>query len=72
MGKVRNGKRKPVATLQDLLDSQWTGGVIEHMGEEYRVTVRGGKTRAWVVQSLGGLTYRANVWRGLVDLELML
>lgn len=72
MGKLRNARRKPGATLEDLKDSHWNGGRFEHRGEEFRVEVVGNKSRAWMVRSAGGVLYRANVWHGQVDLELML
>ena len=72
MGKLRNERRKPSATLDDLKDSVWNGGVVEHRGEEYKVVVRGGRERAWIVESAQGVRYRANVWHGKVDLELIL
>lgn len=72
MGKLKNARRKPGATLEDLQESHWDDGRFNHRGEEYKVVQRGGRASPWIVRSVGGLNYRANVYAGGIELELLL
>lgn len=73
MGKVRNARRNPPVSADDLLDTQWAGeNTVVHMGQELRVLRSGGNRGAWLLQSGQGVRYSARIqYDGSVNVELL-
>lgn len=72
MGKVRNLRRNPPVSADDLLEVKWEGGVVEHRGETLEVLRHGTGSGVWLLRSAQGVRYSATPRRdGSVTVELL-
>lgn len=72
MGKVRNLRRNPPVSADDLLDSGWGHGTVMHLGQELEVVRHGSGSRPYILKSAQGVQYAATTRRdGSVSVELL-
>ena len=59
MGKVRNARRNPAVTADELLDAGWGHGTVMHLGQELEVVRHGSGGRPYILRSAQGVQYAA-------------
>lgn len=72
MGKVRNARRNPPVSADDLLESKWADGSVMHRGESLEVVRHGSGNRPYILRSVQGVQYAARPCKdGSVRVDLL-